>query len=412
MKQKTDLNKLLLTLSLAMDFSRHGLMRHHQRVAFISLRIAEELGISPASKQRMIRAALVHDAGVSTWREKSLLHEFDVINPWGHCRSGSKLFRGLDGIVPVSNIILHHHDRWDGSGESFLAGESIPLESRIIHLADRVDVLVGYDRWVLEQRKEIMAKLKSLSGALFDPVLVEVMEQVAVKESFWFDLLSKFLQYQLEEEAATDFVSLGMEDLLNLGNIFAGIIDGKSAFTHRHSRLVSAIAGMLAGKMGYGPEKCDMMLLAGLMHDLGKLTIPESILEKPGPLTAGEHDLIKQHTYYSYRILGMISGFEEIREWAGYHHEKLDGSGYPFHLRGGQLSHGARIMAVADIFSALVEDRPYRQGMPPQKIKEIMWREVEKNHIDGEVMDVLAQNMDTAWEIYRQLKIQEAPVAI
>ncbi len=412
MKQKTDLNKLLLTLSLAMDFSRNGLMRHHQRVAFISIRIAGELGLSPESKQKLFRAALVHDAGVSTWREKSHLHEFDVMNPWEHCKSGARLFRSLDGIVSISDIILHHHDRWDGANETVLAGESIPLESRIIHLADRVDVLVGNDRCVLEQRDGIMEKLKSQSGALFDPILVEVMEQVAAKECFWFGILSKFLQYQLEEEVATDFVSLEMGDLLNLGDIFAGIIDGKSYFTHRHSRLVSVIAGMLARNMEYSRDKCDMMLLAGLMHDLGKLTIPESILEKPGSLDASEYNLIKQHTYYSYRILGLIRGFEEIREWAGYHHEKLDGSGYPFHLRGGQIPHGARIMAVADIFSALVEDRPYRQGLPPGKIQEIMWQEVGRNHIDGEVMEILAQNMETAWELYQQLKLQETPVAI
>ncbi len=398
-KQKTDLNKLLMTLSLAMDFSKQGLMRHHQRVAFISTRIGEELGLTPGQKQKLFRAALVHDAGISTWREKSYLESFDVVNPLEHCRSGARLLKSLDRIIDISDVILYHHDRWDGANESGLAGEAIPLESRIIHLADRVDVLVSRDSCLLDQRDDIMSKIKGQSGKLFDPLLVEVLERITVKECFWFDLLSEFIQNQLEEDVATDFISLEMAQLISLGEVFASIIDGKSAFTHRHSRLVSGVAGMLAGHMGYSRDRCDMMLLAGLMHDLGKLTIPDSILEKPGPLGGSEYNLIKQHTYYTYKILGMIRGFEEIRDWAAFHHEKLDGSGYPFHLKYGQISHGSRIMAVADIYSALVEDRPYRNGMPESKIKAILWDEVKRNHIDGEVVDVLIRNIDGTREI-------------
>ena len=412
MNRKTDLHQLLLTLSLAMDFSKHGLMHHHQRVAFISLRIAEELGLLPERKQNLFRAAVVHDAGISSWSKKSYLEEFHVFEPWPHCISGAKLFRSLDGIAPISDIILHHHHRWDGDNDTSLAGESIPLESRIIHLADRIDVLVGAGRNILARRSGIMEKIKSHSRKLFDPMLVEVMEQVAVKECFWLDLLSEFLPRQLEEEVSADLIRLDMENLLKLGDVFAGIIDGKSSFTHKHSRLVSAVAGMLAGKMGFSRKKCDMMILAGLLHDLGKLTIPESILEKPGTLAVHEHNLIKQHAYYTYRILGLINGFDEIRDWAGLHHEKLDGSGYPFHLKSEQIPLGAKIMAVADIFSALAEDRPYRQGLPLDKINQIMWQQVESNYIDGAVVDVLAKNMETAWDLHRQLKIRETVVAL
>ena len=199
MNRKTDLHKLLLTLSLAMDFSKHGLMHHHQRVAFISLRIAEELGLLPERKQNLFRAAVVHDAGISSWSKKSYLEEFHVFEPWPHCISGAKLFRSLDGIAPISDIILHHHHRWDGDNDTSLAGESIPLESRIIHLADRIDVLVGAGRNILARRSGIMEKIKSHSRKLFDPMLVEVMEQVAVKECFWLDLLSEFLPRQLKK---------------------------------------------------------------------------------------------------------------------------------------------------------------------------------------------------------------------
>ena len=102
--------------------------------------------------------------------------------------------------------------------------------------------------------------------------------------------------------------------------------------------------------------------MAGNFHDLGKLVIPNSILEKPGKLNDEEFALMKQHTYFTYSILTTIGGIQEIAEWAAFHHERLDGNGYPFHLNASKLSTGARIMAVADIVTTLAEDRPLPAG--------------------------------------------------
>src|SRR3990167_2949515 len=108
--------------------------------------------------------------------------------------------------------------------------------------------------------------------------------------------------------------------------------------------------------------------IAALLHDIGKLSVPDEILEKPGGLSTEEFNIMRGHTYFTYHILNSIDGFDTISEWAAFHHEKLNGRGYPFHLKEGQLSIGSRIMAVSDKFSALSEDRPYRKSLTNNEI--------------------------------------------
>ena len=136
-------------------------------------------------------------------------------------------------------------------------------------------------------------------------------------------------------------------------------------------------------------DECLMMEIAGNLHDIGKLRVPNSILEKPGKLTDEEFNIIKEHPYYTRLILMNIDGFDKIADWAGYHHEKLNGRGYPFHFNGDFLDQGARIMAVADIFSAITEERPYRKGMTREQATKVMKENVEYGAICGEMVQLL-----------------------
>ncbi len=199
-------------------------------------------------------------------------------------------------------------------------------------------------------------------------------------------------------------VLVSHQELLQVSEMFARIIDGKSPFTHRHSRLVSQIALYLAGKMGFNQKELQDMKVAGLLHDLGKLTVPDEILEKPGKLSQYEFNIMKQHTYYTFQILNLIEGFESINQWASFHHEKLNGSGYPFHLNANDLSPGARIMAVSDIYSALVENRPYRRGLERNDIFKIMGNQVKEEAIDEEIVMLLWENITGAETIAAEFK--------
>ena len=136
------------------------------------------------------------------------------------------------------------------------------------------------------------------------------------------------------------------------------------------------------------------MLIAGYLHDLGKLAVPPEILEKPGKLNEQEFNVIRSHVFYSYRLMGNMEDLETINTWSSLHHERLDGKGYPFHFRKEELSLGSRIMAVSDVFTALTEDRPYREGMPGKKALRILQDMAAQSALDASLVDLLGNHRD------------------
>ncbi len=146
----------------------------------------------------------------------------------------------------------------------------------------------------------------------------------------------------------------------------------KSVFTFEHSKGVSQLSRFIGSLLELSDDTLDMLEVAGLLHDLGKLNIPYEILEKPGPLTKAERAIMLRHSFESYQILSRIKGFEEIAQWAAFHHEEITGTGYPFRKKQDGLSIECSIIAVADVFQALAQNRPYRNSLPPEKIMAIM----------------------------------------
>jgi putative nucleotidyltransferase with HDIG domain len=172
------------------------------------------------------------------------------------------------------------------------------------------------------------------------------------------------------------------------------IIDFRSHFTATHSAAISTASVKIAEKIGFSDEELEFFRIAGNLHDIGKLSVPNSILEKNGRLTPEEFAVVRQHTYYTY-LITKRSGFpREIVEWASFHHEKLNGNGYPFHLKDNKISLGSRIVAVADIFTALTEDRPYRLGMDTNEVLSIIKGMVDNGSLDLFVYEVLAGNIE------------------
>ena len=190
-----------------------------------------------------------------------------------------------------------------------------------------------------------------------------------------------------------------MDDVIAIANIFATIIDRTSKFTATHSRNVAQMAVFLAKQQAFSHDDLKIMEISGLLHDLGKLAVPNNILEKPAALTTEEFSIIKQHTYYTYRILQQIDGFDTIAQWAAYHHETLDGKGYPFRLKESEISVGSRIVAVADVFVALTENRPYRNKMEVNKVENIIMDMVKQKKLDNDIVSLLFDNRQDAFAL-------------
>jgi HD-GYP domain-containing protein (c-di-GMP phosphodiesterase class II) len=354
---------LIMCLSDAMDFISPEVVNHHIQVAYIALGVGDELELSMEQKRDLVLAGALHDIGAFSLKERLGVLAFDAENTQKHADVGYSLLNIFEPLEGIASVVKFHHVSWDHGKGSKVKKKRVPLASHILHLADRVAVLVNRKQEILGQARKICETVREQSGKMFMPSLVEAFERLAVREYFWLDLVSPSLRSILSGRLKAVTIGLDGEDLLAFSRLFARIIDFKSPFTATHSSGVAACAEMLADRSGFSPRDCTRMRIAGYLHDLGKLAVPVEILDKPSRLGRKEFNVIMHHAFYTRRILDAMPALNSINAWASFHHERLDGSGYPFHLRIVELPLGSQIMAVADVFTAITEDRPYRSGM-------------------------------------------------
>jgi HD-GYP domain-containing protein (c-di-GMP phosphodiesterase class II) len=386
---EADLTQLLTSLSRSLEFGHEGILCHHQRTTLISLYIGKTIGLSEKDMSDLFKAAIIHDLGAVTWRERRALIQFDLFSPWEHCLRGYELTVEAEFLNPIAEVIIAHHDRWSGNNPSSWSGDRIPLLSRIIHLADRVDVLINNDVPILSQFGEILLHIREQAGTIFDPELSYVLLGLAENESFWLDIMSPWVSDLLGLITPSYKTQLEMQDFKAVAEIFAKVVDAKSPFTYRHSQGVAVIARYLAERLSMTSEVIELVEIAGLLHDLGKLSIPDNILEKKGPLSREEFSLVKQHPYYTYWLLRPVATDWPLAEWTGYHHERLDKRGYPFRVGEDEMDLQSRLIAVADVFTALHEDRPYRKSLSWPEIKRLIRQQTLSRALDRDIVDLL-----------------------
>ncbi|MDD2533915.1 MAG: HD domain-containing protein [Eubacteriales bacterium] len=383
-------------LSTALELTSTGIASHHRRTAIIARYIGRAMHLSTRDDQTLVYSALLHDIGAAAdWYEKHyIVHATDNDKIFHHAENGYTILKNSPQLGHLALPIRYHHDRFCGGNPSGLIGKDIPLMSRIIHLSDRIEVLIDNSKHIFLQRERIYDQIIR-TAELFDPDLVAVFKEVGAREVFWLDVVTLNNENRFFSDLKFwDKYAFELEDLIHVANVFSSVVDSTSHFTAAHSQNVARVAQKLALIRGFSADEASQFYLTGLVHDIGKLAVPNDILNKPGPLSETEREIIKQHPYYSQRILEKVEGFEQIAHWIGTHHETLDGSGYPFQLKAHEIELGSRILAVADIFSALVEDRPYRESMLPLKAIEIMKDLAIKNKIDSKLVDDVDKNAD------------------
>lgn len=393
-RTRISLFDLVIALSKGIDLISSSVANHNMQVAYIALALATELGLSSEEKNQLVLAGALHDIGALTLKDKLSALAFEVEEPFRHTETGYLFLKTFEPFSYMATLVRYHHTNWNEAKNIESAGEHIPLGSHVLHLADRISVLIDKDREILEQPENICQTIEKHSGKMFMPELVEIFRRIAKREYFWLEVTSPFLETILCQRVSLPAISLDISELLDLSKLFSKVIDFRSSFTATHSSGVATVGEKLAELAGFSDLECKMMRAAGYLHDLGKIAVPEEILNKPAGLTKKEYNVVRKHTYYTYQILSKVNGLETIALWASFHHEQLDGNGYPFHLERNDLPVFARILAVADVFTALTEDRPYRKGMTDDTALRILNQMASGLKLDANIVSLLINNFD------------------
>lgn len=402
------LSEVLAAMSRALDLTEGKAEGHTARSCIIGMRIAAELDLSAFDKVALYGALLLKDSGCGgttsldevagedpadgkpvlsfaaiPQKTKSVIHHAgaasrDAIKDrvtgflrrkrrslsfqppvLSRAERGESMALRMGFSTATADAIRYIDEHWDGSGPDGKMDREIPLFSRIILLSQTVDAF-------LTQRglQLAMKMTRERSGYWFDPNLVRIVRSWREETDWWESLMSPDITARAiaaEPPQHTRFVDdKGLDDV---AKAFAEIIDSKSPFTYQHSTNVAKYARATAFELSFEKKEARILNRAALLHDVGKLGVSSRILDKNGPLTTEERAEMQRHPLYTWEILRRVGAFSAFARTAALHHEKLDGSGYPWGVPGTELDLPARILCVADMYEALTANRPYRAGL-------------------------------------------------
>jgi len=298
------------------------------------------------------------------------------------CEVASRLAARLKMSRGVVEALGQMYERWDGRGlPNGLEGEAITLPARIVHLAVELEV---HNRRGGNAAARDVARRRA--GKHFDPRLVRASQSVLPAllamidaESVWDAAL-----------AADPGVSGGDRPRVeDLARAFADYVDLKSVYTLGHSSRVAALAERAGNVAGLDEEACLALRYAGLLHDLGRVSVSTAVWEKRGPLTLAEWERVRLHPYYTERILARSPLLAPYASIAGLHHERLDGSGYHRSAPASLQTFQARLLAAADFHEALLERRPHRDAVSPDEAARTLRAETGAGRLDRRAVDAV-----------------------
>ncbi|HST12823.1 MAG TPA: HD domain-containing phosphohydrolase [Terriglobales bacterium] len=433
------LSDVVSALSAALDLTEGQPMGHAVRSCILGMRIAELMQLPAADCSDLYYALLMKDAGCSSnsarmhqilgsddlrakrevkfedWTKPSLSglqyllrnvlpgaslarrlvksvqlgfeqnrNNAEVIG--ARCERGAEIARKIGLSQASAEAIRGLDEHWSGRGyPEHRKGAEISILSRIMNVSQTLEVFAS-TRSVAEAVQVVAER----GGTWFDPEIVQVVRTLERDTELWKRVQAPDAREYVVQMEPGIAVKASPDRIDNICRAFAEVIDAKSPYTFTHSMGVAEAAVEMSEGLGLKPDVVNMVRRAALLHDVGKLGVSNAILEKPGKLTSEEWQSMKMHPVYTQQILEKIPGFSQLASVAGAHHERLDGTGYPQGLAASQLPLEARIICVADVYQALSERRPYREGLPPKTVFAMLDEDSEKR-LDPECLEALKE---------------------
>ncbi len=395
---KIDTNSVLFALSLAIDCVEQDLLgvtsNHSKRAAYMSMLLCRQAGMEEEDVFDMASCAILHDNALTEYMRKRGKAELKALeNIASHCLLGETNAMLFPFIRDGRYVVKEHHENWDGSGFFGIQGQNINPRARALRLADNVDLQFALGVDPAGSMEDVITHLEKEKGVYYDPEMVEIFQSL-VDDTFVSDLENSHIDAALARITPPFVRDLELAELTRMTRLFSSIIDAKSTFTLNHSLGMADIAQKMGYHYGFRQDHLACFIMAAHLHDVGKLAISNSIIDKPGKLDDTEYASMKTHVSITHSILSAIDGFENVSQWAGSHHERLNGTGYPLGLKGNELSLEMRMLACIDVYQALTENRPYRAAMSHEKAISILKDMADKGELDMTVvkeMDIVCR---------------------
>jgi len=393
------MDSLIKAITTALDIVEGSLMgtslNHGKRVAVLCAKMGMLMGKNREELTALAICALLHDSALTEYILSEQKNEDHAMAMKKHCEIGQQNVDALCFKTNVNDFVRYHHERADGYGPFGLKEGEGPLEAELIAITDSLDVTHHLQRLDIEKLSVIRNIISQESGKRYSKKAAELLLEVLN----WPTVLS--LKDSVIKETALEVlfpwtVDIQTETVFGLAGFISRIIDYKSAFTEKHSTQIANRAWLMGKYYQYDPEKLAQLYLAASLHDLGKLAVPIDILEKPDKLTREEYNIISEHVHLTWELLNEVEGFETICKWASDHHEKLDGTGYPFGKKASELDFNSRLLACLDLYQAVCEERPYHARRSHADTMQIIYEMSNAGKIDSDIV----KDMDTALAPY------------
>jgi HD-GYP domain-containing protein (c-di-GMP phosphodiesterase class II) len=424
---------LTVALSLAQDLGTGQPLEHGLRTCWLSLKTAEALGLDAPARSCVYHVALLRFLGcTSDASEAAVVAGGDDValnasfapmlnasageglrflmrhlaedlpfptrvrrvagalaDPGGprrslsaHCEAASRLATRLGMPAPVCDSLAHAYERWDGKGyPDGLAGEEVPVAIRVVAVARDAELWDREEGW--PAAVDVLAHRR---GRAYDPVVVDTLTTGG--EEWLADVGADARAAVLDVEPAPA-LTIDDSELDGALAAVADFADLKSPYLVGHSPGVADLAAAAARAAGLSDDDASMLRRTGLVHDVGRVGVPSGVWDHPGPLSTEQWERVRLHPYLSERVLARCELLAPHAEVAGRHHERADGSGYHRGVSGDQFALTARLLAAADAFHALGEDRPHRPAMTAPEASSLLLDQVDSGRFGRTEVDAV-----------------------
>nr|AGS52763.1 metal dependent phosphohydrolase [uncultured bacterium contig00091] len=378
-----------------------GASEHHgMRVSALCAAIGKRLGYDDDAVSALATCALFHDNALTEFNISEREDMMQKQNMVLHCRKGQENVAWLPFKKDISGFILYHHEFGNGKGPFRKKTDEYPFEAAILAAVDSIDVAYHLQNVNPKDLAALRDKINENADEFSTRKAVDLL----------LDILDADMLDSLRDENIVRTLDNCMPDweidvtepsIAGISGFISRVIDFKSRYTQKHTSQIANRAWIMGEYYGYNHEENSALYLAASLHDIGKITTPLAILEKPGKLEKDEFDIMKNHVRITHDWLSTVPDFEQIKNWAANHHEKLNGTGYSFGKNAYEMDFNSRLMACIDIYQAVSELRPYHEERSHTDTMPILYDMADKGFIDKKIV----KNIDEVMEKYSMKEV-------